>query len=141
MSEIDDLRRRVARLESAWAGFERSTLPGLYVPCNPRLSILDGSALDVGTYDYLVTSYGVPAGVSAVVLIVGAKWAAAGTTRSVQLLAYGSTTEVYGQITGLAADTYQFATSIVPVVQNKVRVKVDVANTTSAYLLVTGYIR
>jgi hypothetical protein len=142
MSEIDDLRRRLARLENALAGFDRWTLPGLYVPYNPRIAVIgDGSALAVGTHDYTVTSYGVPGGVRSVSLIAMAKWASASATSYMDVLTGGSVTEVYGRVAANAANTYNFSSVNVPVIDNQVRVKVAGANTSGTYILFGGYYR
>lgn len=142
MSEIDDLRRRVARLENALAGFDQWTLPGLCTPCVPRLGVKgDGTALNIGTYDYTVTDYGVPPGVRAVWVYVLTKWTTASATSTLSVFSPADAAGSYLRADATVSGAFQIQAGPVPVSNNKILVKVEGANTAGTYIFITGYVR
>jgi hypothetical protein len=112
-----------------------------FVPLNPMRKIVEATALSAGTHDYVLTSYGVPSGATAVAVLIGGRWASANNGYYMQARAYGGGTgDFYAGLSSLVANINAFATGIVPVSSNRLRIYVGGANMAVAYVYLTGYI-
>lgn len=136
-TEIRKLQRQIRALQDS--SVRRSQKRhGLYIPLATYQPVVDGSAVNVGTYVYNIADYTIPHGVSAVQARLMARWTSASNSNTARLTGYNSGL-VFGVVRAQVASVYDIVTTPATVEDDRIKLVVAGDNAQGLYLILYGY--